>query len=67
MRGSQRVNCVLFHCVLCVLYTVSALLCIALLCRAIQKQRAGGEISVVYTQVSPPIVLLGNHRVPTSN
>ncbi|CAI9612044.1 unnamed protein product, partial [Staurois parvus] len=55
MWGDQRVNCVL--CVCCVLcFTVSTLLCMALLCRTIQSsvQELTGERSVLFIHRSLP-------------
>ncbi|CAI9601090.1 unnamed protein product, partial [Staurois parvus] len=49
--------------VCCAVYTVSTLHCMVLLCRAVQSsvQELKGENCVVYTQVSPSSVILGNH------
>ncbi|CAI9606662.1 unnamed protein product, partial [Staurois parvus] len=55
--GNQRVNCVLFYLRgLCLCFTVSTLLCMALLCRAIQSsvQELTGERSVLFTYRSLP-------------
>ncbi|CAI9551615.1 unnamed protein product [Staurois parvus] len=59
MWGDQRVNCVLYECfplVNCVLSTVNTLLCMALLCRAIQSsvQELTGERTVLFTYSSLP-------------
>ncbi|CAI9578811.1 unnamed protein product, partial [Staurois parvus] len=56
MWGNQRVNCVLFYCELCVCFTVSTLLCMAVLCKAIQSsvQELTGERSVLCTYSSLP-------------
>ncbi|CAI9568998.1 unnamed protein product, partial [Staurois parvus] len=47
----KEVNCVLFYCVLCVLYTVNTVLC-----RAIQRsvQELTGERSVLFLHRSLP-------------
>ncbi|CAI9576535.1 unnamed protein product, partial [Staurois parvus] len=56
MWGDQRVSCVL-----CVYFTISTLICMAVLCRAIQSsvQELTEEICIVYIQVSPPLEIAG--------
>ncbi|CAI9546621.1 unnamed protein product, partial [Staurois parvus] len=59
MWGNQRVNCVLCAVLLwamCVFSTVSTLLCMALLCRAMQSsvQELTGERTVLFTYSSLP-------------
>ncbi|CAI9616739.1 unnamed protein product, partial [Staurois parvus] len=64
MLGDHRVNCAVLLCGLCVLYTVSTLLCMALLCRAIQSsvQELTGERSVLFTYSSLPPLDRGDCR-----
>ncbi|CAI9611527.1 unnamed protein product, partial [Staurois parvus] len=69
MWGDQRVNCVLFYYVGCVCFTVSTLL-LYCMCLSLCQQCAGadrGEICIVYIQVSPPSVILGDRWVPAGN
>ncbi|CAI9599269.1 unnamed protein product, partial [Staurois parvus] len=55
MWVDQRVNCVLFYCVVCVCFTVSTLLSMALLCKAMHSsvQKLTGEKFVLFTYTLP--------------